>query len=515
MNLDDSLNQGGTSVTHNEPSSPQYAASHPSNEPGTPFPAPKQEAPSSKEMMSSSDGQGALPDEPAPETPTDSPEGQSGVSEPPTLPFQVFYNSSTRRYLVQNGSGQCHELSLGQLQRKLRIAGVRSDEQQDLVIDRIEHEFNVDYAAPLAGRKKGFYEENGSRILVTNSPKLIRPVPGVWGNIRTLIENIFVRGEPLHGEAQWNCFLGWLKLSLEALLTGLYQQAQVMVIAGEPDAGKSLLQHLITECLGGRSAKSARYMQGKTQFNAELFEAEHLILEDEDLDTSPKARRKLGASFKSFTVSAQVQSCHRKGKTAINLRAFWRVSMTLNDEPQALRVLPPLDQGIADKMMLLKASKFPMPMPLGSVEERAEFRNQLQSELPAFLHWLLNDYQVLNEWKDSRFGVATWHHPELKAALESLSDELILLAHVDEMMGSNWPQPFWEGTAQELRLLLRNQRHITREVRSLLHTAQSTGTFLGLLSKKCPERVQSHRLTNERKWRIYPPGDAMMPASNT
>jgi hypothetical protein len=37
------------------------------------------------------------------------------------------------------------------------------------------------------------------------------------------------------------------------------------------------------------------------------------------------------------------------------LKPFWRLSITLNDEPENLLILPPLDESLGDKIMLLRA----------------------------------------------------------------------------------------------------------------------------------------------------------------
>ena len=105
--------------------------------------------------------------------------------------------------------------------------------------------------------------------------------------------------------------------------------------------------------LGGRAAKPTEYMSGRTPFNADLFAAEHLMIEDEYGSTDLRTRREFGARIKDITVN-DVQSCHAKNRwQAISLRPFWRLSISLNDEPENLMVLPPVDESLSDKLMLL------------------------------------------------------------------------------------------------------------------------------------------------------------------
>jgi len=264
-------------------------------------------------------------------------------SAPIKLPFPAFYDERRRRYLVQTTNGVWIDITGSQLKRRLRNNGVLDDAVQDFLIQSIEDKKGFRYAAPLAGRSEGFYEENGNRFFVTESPRLVTPKPGEWQNLQRVIHGLLVGRAMEHGEDQRHAFLGWLQTAVIALQAGRRQDAPALVIAGPPNCGKSFLQNLLTECLGGRAAKAARYMSGKTHFNGELFEAEHLMLEDETLDHSMKSRLKLASAIKSVTVSTKTQSCHRKSDTAINLPIRWRLTITLNDEPYALRMLPPLE----------------------------------------------------------------------------------------------------------------------------------------------------------------------------
>ena len=180
---------------------------------------------------------------------------------------------------------------------------------------------DVNYAAPLAGRASGFYEDNGARYLVTDSPRFITPERGEWPTLRAVLENLFVRNEPTHGERQWHTLLVWIKGTVEALRAGKSKEAQALAMAGPPQSGKSLLQRLLTHLLGGRECKPFLFMSEKTPFNAELFEAEHLMLEDEHMSRRPPDRLALGAAIKGI-VANETHNCHRKKCTGITLRPF-------------------------------------------------------------------------------------------------------------------------------------------------------------------------------------------------
>src|SRR5207248_6855214 len=131
-----------------------------------------------------------------------------------------------------------------------------------------------------------------------------------------------------------------------------------------------------------------------TAFNADLFAAGHLMIEDVAESTDIRKRRAFGANIKAFAVN-QEQHCHGKNQQALTLTPRWRVSITLNDEPERLLVLPPIDEDIHDKITLLNVTKRDMPMPTNSAAEVHGFWNVILAELPAFVHYLV-------EWEISK-----------------------------------------------------------------------------------------------------------------
>jgi len=187
------------------------------------------------------------------------------------------------------------------------------------------------------------------------------------------------------------------------------------------------------------------------------------------------------------------------------LRPFWRLTLTLNDEPEALLVLPPLDEHVADKILLLRASRFPLPMPTTTKDERAAFWKSLIGELPAFLHFLLHEYQVPDGFSDARYVVAGWHHAELVTALHELSPAASLLSLIDQLAPWGAVDEEWEGTADELRAQLFQHGGTAPDARRLLEWPQVCGNYLATLSKKNPERVKQHRTNTARLWNIRKP----------
>lgn len=433
---------------------------------------------------------------------------------------EVYYDAVRQCYWIENTRHEWISVNESSLRRLLRKHGFSSKRGErellsplDLCVCEIQTQHDVAYAGPLSGRDKGFVELCGQRILVTTSAKLIKPREKPYPTLEALLTKML-------GEEQFRYFKAWLKIAYEALEAGVRRPGQMLVLAGPRDSYKSLMQNLITEILGGRSAKPYRYMSGATDFNGDLFGAEHLMIEDDIASCDIRARRNFGARIKDFTVN-EVQSCHAKNRQAISLKPFWRVSVSVNDEPENLLILPPLDDSIKDKLLLLKVQSQPPIRRTVTLEERSEFWRTLLDELPGFV-WALKRWDIPAQIQGGRFGVLHFHHPDLLQAINDSAPETKLLALIDAAMkqkieiiegnlcqttvtreGSGMPGARWLCTAELLERTISEQ--YPNEARRLFTWQNAAGIYLGRLADKYPQRVRQHRTANERLWIVEPP----------
>jgi hypothetical protein len=427
----------------------------------------------------------------------------------PKLP-EAYYDPKGGCYWILDNRGRWMTVNETSLSRILKSAGVSPLVQGgklisplDSSITKLQTTKNVDYAGPLAGYTAGCYEIQGSRVLVTDSPKLVVPVRGDW----TLLESVFKNMLDDADFDQRRYFYGWTKVGFEALRNGQPRAGQALVLAGPGDCGKSLVQNILTQVFGGRSAKPYQCMTGATTFNADLFQAEHLMIEDETAAHDIRARRNLGQQIKNITVN-ESQRCHAKNRTPVSLLPFWRLTISVNDEPENLMVLPPMDVSIEDKIILLKAVRKPMPWPTETDEQRGKFWAALMAQLPAFLDFLLS-WEIPTEIRSQRFGVTHFHHPEILAALDGLAPEHRLLRLIDTGVpfGSNGDRREWRGTAADLESILRNGENGSRQLATeLFYFPSACGVYLAKLEKKHPDRVTSRRIHGQTEWTICPLG---------
>jgi hypothetical protein len=300
----------------------------------------------------------------------------------------------------------------------------------------------VDYAGPLCGRPAGLHNENGLRVLATRGPEFIEGTAGDWETIGAMLANLLGRtaGDP-HAAIQQDLFMAWLHLARDALRNPAeHRPGQVLALVGPADCGKSLLQSaIITPALGGRTADPALFFVGATDFNADLWGAEHLAIGDKALDVEGAQRSALRNELKR-AVAEPSYPLHGKCRDGQTFRPIWRISLSANDDAESAGNLPPLDGSFEDKIIYLRC--YAPPAPFFDAERkgaRETFAAKLRAELPAFVH-AVDSFTIPAPLRKARFGVTEWHHPAVLALLGE-GDPLRPIAEVLEDWVQRWPQP--------------------------------------------------------------------------
>lgn len=440
-------------------------------------------------------------------------------------PREFFYDLMRGRYWTQDDRQVWISQSMTEVTPLLELAGfdprapVQNPKSVERQLLKLRMEKNVDYAGPLAGYQMGQYTVLGNRLLVTTSPRLIEPKKGDWPVLRKLMENLFTESEEERAARvqesgderpcidQLPYVLGWLRIGLQSLYANKRHPGQALVLAGDRDCGKSLFQSILTEIFGGRGSKPYKAMTDSTNFNGDMFTAEHLIIGDEACRIDMKSRKAFATQIKGV-VAETVQRMEAKHKDAISLTPFWRLSISLNLEPENIMVLPPVDEDIADKLILCKAYKRPLPWAMNGPDDREAFWAKLMEELPALVYHVLHEYEIPEDLRSRRFGVRYYHHPEILGVIDALTGEERLLDLVDQEIfaGTAAARP-WVGSALELELKLKHKDSVvSTQARELLSSSNVCGSYLGKLKKRKPGRVRQKRSAKERAWVLYPEG---------
>ncbi len=423
----------------------------------------------------------------------------------PKLPVDAYYDSTHRAYLVTDDDGNWMHVNDQMLKARLKRAGIRGAKYESESISPIEsamvdvqNQRNVQYVGCIAGYTRGTHYMNGAKVLVTHSPKCVEPAEGDWSLIKQIIE-----GQLLDDNRQADRFHGWVKYG-EACLracmkTGQATYGQALIMAGPKGCGKSLLQHLITVILGGRSAGPYRYMAGISPFNRELFGAEHQKIEDEQPFKDYKSRVRFGDAIKNVASTVD-GSCHGKNREAIGLKPFWRLSMSVNDEPDHLEILPPFAESLMDKIILLHCKHAPMPMPAGTHEEKAIFWKALTDQLPAYVYWLQNHFVIEPDMSHPRFGTAPFFHPYIVGLLDDIAPKTRFSIICQHVLFDDNNDPDWVDSSEELQRKLLDSPY-KHAVRSLI-PADGPGKLLAQLSAMPNPLVFDARTATKRLWRI-------------
>jgi hypothetical protein len=428
-------------------------------------------------------------------------------------PDSVFYDSTTSRYLVElenHFRPYTRKAPVIQgLTRFYKNQGIdeteaRATAKEELADTEIDQA--VDWCGAIAGHKKGIIQKNGLSLLVTSEPKLLEPKEGSFPTIQKIFNQAFENKDAK------TVFALWLANGFKAVREGKHQSAPMMTLAGEVNTGKSLLAWITKTILGGRVANPRISWSGSLPWNDDLVGAELLLLDDSVGSTDMRKRIEFGSRFKESIYASEVQ-VHQRNKTSMSLSPVWRVMVCCNRTPEALSILPPLDEDLVDKVSLLSVSRVELPVDTSTPEGKRELQEIIKKEIPAFMHELLK-LKTPEHLVDSRAGVCAWRDQELVTLLEGLDEssrleELLSIALKETVNVFNLiPGEEKEFSAEEIESKLGEPASPVREqCRSLLgrHTSV-TGRLLGKLARSQSELVsKGSKPKNHQRWIIKRP----------
>jgi hypothetical protein len=438
------------------------------------------------------------------------------IADPVPLPdvrsFQVYHYQGT--YFVPSSKGgwyPTNERAAKQyLLKNHGISARRIREgdpltQIDEVMLSVRDLNSVAWVGNCGGVPPQLMSMNGKEILILEGPKLVEPEKGDFKIIKSILLDLL-------GEEQLEYFNGWMKCGLESLQK-VYRgkegrPGQFVALVGPRGGGKNLVQErIITPVFGGRVAKPTQFFNDRTNFNGDLVGAEHWLLSDETPARDIESRRAFGNHIKGMAANSEVRTEIKFGHPVV-LRPFRRGTVSLNDEDENIRTLPPMDESLEDKLMIFKCNFVRLPLPSGEAIEGA-----IASELPGYVHYLLHEHEIREGLWDQRFGIKAYHHPNVLEALSATAPETQLLQEIDKAdlpykrINDVW---IWEGSATDLQEILEDNADCKgysprARMASLIKHGNTCGTYLTRLAKKMPDRVTKRRGDTGVVYRIRPP----------
>lgn len=363
--------------------------------------------------------------------------------------LDYYYNpGKSFPYLTRDNAGAWVELSRASLRLHLarqgyRIAAMEGEQltPADNAILDIEMQRAIEEViGNAAGRHSGFYEENGNRVIVRKSPHLIKPRKRDFPTIRSFLEGLLG-----HDPDGLGVFYGWVSDAVKKHRNGgkrisdMTAPAQMLHLAGDANAGKTLLTKcILIPILGGRWADaSPMFRRYEAEHNQEMFGAELLVLDDSPvLETDYKFRQIFGERIKTHVVGAGGSGFRAMRKDRVLIKPFHRFIRLMNLEPATLATIPPLDDGIEDKLILLLgrpmqdgplAGEMMLPRWFDKISAR------MAEELPGFIHYLIEEFQLSPHLKDpgQRYAVRSYKNADLIAMIADGSPEQYILHRID------------------------------------------------------------------------------------
>jgi hypothetical protein len=283
-----------------------------------------------------------------------------------------------------------------------------------------------------------------------------------------------------------------------------------LVIMGPPGCGKTLTQEkVISPILGCGPTNATDYLVGKTDFNADLLQSFHLMTSDGLAFKGFQERRVYTEKVKQLLVNSE-QRLHAKYRNGLMVPFNCRLSCSLNES--AIESLPIRDKGMEDKLLLLKGWDHPNLFKPG--DDRLKYEARLRAELPAYVDFLVNHWQVPEELREvsaERFGFRAYQNPELVEQIAEASRETqlaeILRRHLKDSPGL---RDMYSGAQGDLYEDLSNPNaKVYHRFSSLCKSPEAFGTILAELAKATKEgspifgvSVEKYKSSGVRKVRI-------------
>jgi hypothetical protein len=277
-------------------------------------------------------------------------------------------------------------------------------------LDRATHAVvtskRVATAQPFLYRREELIYKAGSRLPSLNTAR-VRPLgfsdtgPQEWGENFPFIAELL---QTQFGDTQLPYWLAWLHHAYRGAIDGFPRRGHVVFVAGGSNSGKTLVSYRILAPLFGGGADAVNYVVGKGDHHDHMFDVGFWWIDDATVVSSGPTHAKFTAMVKATAANPSFAVNPKFYKT---FQTEWlgRLYITLNDDPQSIRMLPDLDCNTKDKVMLFRAE--------GRMTFPKDTESRIERELPFFARYIY-DYDIpRGAVGDTRFGVKPYWHPTL------------------------------------------------------------------------------------------------------
>lgn len=381
-----------------------------------------------------------------------------------------------KRYWKRTGS-RWLDFTKEDMITNLKVMGISSRINQgetcsecDKILLTIMTQKRVEGVAPFMFTKDEIVDVRGCPFINIANKKVTSPAsgpsnPGMYPWLHTFFENIWDAEESEFGLSASTHFMAWLQRFYRGGLENNPKSGHVLVIAGPPGRGKSLLSmFILREIMGGGTDASA-FLLNNNHFNKELGESPVWNVDDGVSAVDLRDHRRFSEMIKKHTANPEVVY-HPKFRDAVVLPWKGRIVVTCNADADSLNMVPNLEASVLDKIMLFRLSETYQPDFFDSYKMEAQIRKELPFFLRDLLDWTMPEAVI----GDARFGVQPYHHSSLVAEAREASPSH-RVTEVIEMWRKSYSETMeneelWEGTATELLASINQMPELSPLVRS-------------------------------------------------
>jgi hypothetical protein len=90
----------------------------------------------------------------------------------------------------------------------------------------------------------------------------------------------------------------------------------------------------------------------------------------------------------------RVHPCQGENRDIVNLCPWQRLTISLNNKPQRMLVLPHLNSRRQKQITLSRATSSEIPMPTETSDDERRFWEALMLALPGYLYWLEDEFEI-------------------------------------------------------------------------------------------------------------------------
>jgi hypothetical protein len=355
-------------------------------------------------------------------------------------------------------------------------------------LSMIRNNRRVTAVFPFIHNKSEVITDDAGVFLNITERKVRQPADhdGPYPWLKEYVNNIWDSDYPQQREI----FRAWFKRLYQSAYEGNLKAGQTIIIAGPTDLGKTLFSRKVIGAALGGFTDASSYLLSRTEFNKECAETAVWCVDDNRGGATWEKHDEFSNALKRYTANPQIPY-HPKYRDSTMVTWRGRIVVTCNLDQKSLSILPEIDDSNMDKIMLFQTTCEWRPKSFKDIEA------VIDRELPFFLRdWLLNWEPPAELNGGDRFGVPSFHHPELLDATINAAPHGQLMEMLPYAIKHSYPND----------AKLKEKWMNNTDIRALLDTdglrsslAKFSGNRLGIALSKLPDWLIKRNPETNRK----------------